>query len=106
MGIRQVKEKSKARLTVSFFDEDGSAATPSTISYRVDCDTTGNNIRSATSVSAASVVNIDLDNVDNAMQVHANKREMRRVTVTATFGGTDESNDEFTYEVIGLPNVS
>lgn len=100
--MQRVNEGTTAYLTVSFLDKAGSASAPSAVSYRIDCLTSGAAIKGATSVSAASSVEITLSAVDNALQAQTNPRERRRVTVTGTYGATDAVIDQYDYDVVNL----
>ncbi|MBI1397054.1 MAG: hypothetical protein GC151_13845 [Betaproteobacteria bacterium] len=98
----RINEASSGYLTASFYDKAGALAVPSTVSYRVDCITTGTAVRSATSLTAASQVEIHLTSDDNAIQVSSNSVERKRVTVTATYGSGDQVQAEYDYEVANL----
>lgn len=102
----RVNEKSTSYLTVSFLDKDGAAATPASVSYRIDCLTTGAAIRGDTSASAASAVTITLTPDDNTLQAQTNASERRRVTVTGTYGASDAVREQFDYEVLNLGVVT
>ena len=98
-----VKERTTSYLTVVFKDKNGAAAVPTAVSYRVYRLTPGAAIRASTARTPASSSEITLTPADNAIQVVANNRETRRVTVHAEYGGAgDEVNDEYTYDVVNL----
>lgn len=78
-------------LAVSFWTEDADgnrvAAVPTTVEYRVDCLTTGGEVRDWTAVTpAAQAVTIILTADDTAILNDDNLSEHRRVTVTANRG--------------------
>ena len=99
-------EGSSKTLSVSFFDDAKTAATPESVTYRIDCLTTNTVIRGDTPVTPASVLNIALTPADNAIVDQANSRELRRVTVTATYNsGADALNDQFNYFVRNLSQI-
>ena len=62
------------------------AATPTTLKYRIDCLTTGNEIADWTSVTAASSASISVTGTHNAIQSDANDREVKQMTVMADDG--------------------
>ena len=57
------------------------AATPTTIKYRLDCLTTGNEIVDWTTVSAASNFTISVTGTHNAIQSDGNRYEVKQLTV-------------------------
>ena len=99
-------EGSSKTLSVSFFDDANAAATPESVSYRIDCLTTNTVMRDATPITPASTINIALTPADNAIVDQTNSRELRRVTVIATYnGGADALNDQFNYFVRNLSQI-
>lgn len=99
-------ERTTHYLTVNFLDKNGDAATPSTISYRVDCLTNASQVRDDTPVSpAAASIEITLDSDDCDIIDQDNSYEERLVTVNATFAADDECHDEFRYLVKNLSKV-
>ena len=96
---------STAYLTVTFRDKDGALAVPSTISYKIDCLTTGTAILASTSVSAASSIDITLTPTNNTIVTATNSREVRRVTVTGTYSGTDAVVSVYDYNLINPSRV-
>jgi len=105
--IRQsVNEGSTAYLEVDFLDKDDAAATPSAVTYRIDCLTTGAAVRASTSLTAGSSIEITMTPADNAIQDQANDYERRLVTVEATYGASDSVNSEHEYVVRNLRKVA
>jgi hypothetical protein len=99
----QVNEDSSSRVTVNLFDLAGLPAVPTAFTYRIDCMTTGTAVRGITSLTPASSILIPLTPVDNAIQNEGDPIEVKRVTVSAQYGGAgDMLNDEFNYEVRNL----
>jgi hypothetical protein len=98
-----VNEKSSATLRVSFFDNAGVAAVPTTITYRIDNDADSAEIKGDTAVSpVASTVNILLTATDNRIIKSTAERELHKVTVTATFGASEQTVSEFKLTVRNL----
>lgn len=97
-----INENSSAYLTLRLKDKNGNAAVPSTIQYRVDCLTTGTAVRAWTYASTASIVEIQLDSSDTAIQNDAFKYETKRVTVKANYGGNDDATEEYDFLVKNL----
>lgn len=98
-----VKENSTAYLTASFKDKDKNLEAPASISYRVDDNLSGNEIRGDTPVTpAAAEVEIVLKPVDTAIVDNTKAKETRVVTVTGTYGVDDQVQDKFVFEVENL----
>lgn len=98
-----MREKSTAYLTVTFKDKNGAPATPTLVSYRVDCATTGASIRPPTDVPPASQVEITLTADENAILNDGNAVEVRCVTVVATYGAdSDRLSEQFEYRIDNL----
>ena len=101
-----VNENSTSWLDVAFLDKDGDPATPSSVTYRVDCLSSGTVIRADTGITAASEVEIVLTPGDNAIVDQDHRVEKRLVTVTATFGAGDQHVSEYVYLVRNLKKVT
>lgn len=102
-----VNERTTAYLSVTFRDKAGDPAAPTAVQYRIDCTTTGQAVRGMTAVTPASAVEITLTADDNAIRVNANRSEIRRVTVVASYGSsTDQVTSEHDYSVTNMPFVS
>lgn len=101
-----VNERTTSRLTVAFADADGEPAVPATVTYRVDCLTTGEEVVADTALTPAASLALDLGASVQAMRGPGNRREVRRVTVSATYGDDDEAHAEYLYEVRDLGGVA
>ena len=99
-----VNEGSTAYLAVTFRDRDGNAAAPSSVSYRIDCLTTGQEVRGDTVVSPGSSIEITLAPSDTAI-LDGNSYERRRVTVQAAYSGGEAINAQYDYQVKNLTGV-
>ena len=100
-----VNEGTSKFLETSFFNDDGDPATPETLSYIIHDRTNDVEIRPETSLSPASVVNIELMDNDVAIYDQANDFENRAVTVKTTFAAGRTMNDVFDYTVKNLVSV-
>lgn len=96
-----VNERTTRYLTAAFRSKTGTPAAPASVTYRVDCLTTGQNVRPWSAVTPGASVEIVLDADDNALRVASNERELRRVTVVASYGAgaSDQVVAENDYEV-------
>lgn len=99
-----VNEGTTGYLTVQFFDKAGSLAAPSSVSYRIDCLTTGTVVVDDTSVTAGTSVEIQLTAANNAI-LGGRARERRRVTVTGTYAGSQAVTHQYDYEIANLSAV-
>lgn len=87
-------------LTVDFFDENGAASSPLSISYTVVSLFNGAVIRTATSVTPATSVTIVLTAAQDNGNIPAGESyDPRRVTVTAGFSGGASAVSYFDYSV-------
>jgi hypothetical protein len=102
LPLGTIQEGSRFTLSVSFWDdaaEPWTAFTPTTISYRVDCLTTGCVLREWTTLTPAASTSISLTSADNTVNDSYNQREGRQVTVKVNSGLSTQSQDTFTYYV-------
>lgn len=100
-----VNEGSTAYLDVLFKDKDGVVAAPSGVTYRIDCMTTGQQVLADTVISPAGTVEITLTPGNNAIITATNRSEIKRVTVSASYGASDAINKPFDYLVQNLSGV-
>jgi hypothetical protein len=100
-----INERSSAYIEVSFFDKNGVAAVPTTITYSTKCLTTGTAIKTNITVPPASKVTINLDALDSVIQVASNPQEDKALTIKASYGLNDESNAEYYWRVKNLSGV-
>lgn len=97
------KEGSAFTATANFRTRSTAAAsTPTTIHYRVDCLTTGQQIADDTSVSAASSASIAITGTHNAILDDANEAEVKQLTVTADQGLSTQHRESITWRVENL----
>ena len=102
MATCEVNESSTAYLTVACRDKAGALATPVSLSYRIDCVTTGEAVRATTFVTPGSEVEITLTPADTAIQAQENISELRRVTVIAGYGVSDQVTADYDFLVRNL----
>lgn len=104
--MNQINEGTTGYLTVTFKDKSGAEEAPASASYRIDDVATGAVIRSPTALAAAGTVEITLTPADNRILNASLKSEMRRVTVVAGYGVSDQVTSEYVYRVNSLSGVS
>ena len=104
-----MNEKSTASVVVKPYDKDGNAATPNSMTYRIDCLTSGNSVKTETILTPATSVTITITPTENAMQVATNDYEIKEVTVTSEFNptpGVDTLIETHKYRVQNLNAVT
>jgi hypothetical protein len=104
--MNTVNERSTAYLTISFFDPNGTVATPASVEYRIDDYDTGIQIRDDASISAGTSVQITLTPGDNTLLNNYAEFERRRVTVIAHYGQDDQQTAEYVYSIANLRHVA
>jgi hypothetical protein len=78
---------------------DASADTPSTVKYRLDCLTTGQQILDWTSVTAGESVSITVTGAQNAILNDDNDYEVKQLTVESDVGSADQCRGRKTWRV-------
>ena len=107
MAYVTVNEGSTSYLTIMFKDKNGDPAEPTSATYRIDCKTTGTAMKAETEIeSIAASVEIMIASSENKINTQSNDRELRVVTVTATYGADDKVSDEYYYYVKNLYKVT
>lgn len=95
-----VKEKSQLPITVYFRDRATRAAvSPTTVSYRLDCLTTGQQLKDWTGATPGSSVTITVTPTENAIQFNGNNREKKQLTIVADQDLATQFLETFVYEV-------
>lgn len=101
-----LNEGSTGWLTIEFRDKSGNLQAPASASYRIDCLTTGQEVRTDNSLNASGgTVELKLEPTDTAILDASNRMETKRVTVTAQFGASDAHNEDYAYRVRNLYKV-
>lgn len=104
--MAEVNEKSSSWITVTCTDKNGVAATPLTLTYRIDDLKSGESIVPTTSITPGSAVEIAITPDQNRILDVAAVREIRRITVIATYGLSDQTVQEFDYDVVNMSFAS
>lgn len=97
--MKEYQDKTSGTVTLSFLDVTGALAAPTTATYQIDCLTTGTNVRTLTTLTAASQITFILSTSDNAIINPINQSEIKKITVNATYGAGDEAHAETHYVV-------
>lgn len=100
-----IKEGSTARLTVSLLGFDKDLEAPESLRYRID-DGGGTVIREWKTIANPSGVNEIVLSQSDTRSVDANvKKQLRRVTVEAGYGGDENLTDEYYFTVLNLGGI-
>lgn len=104
-----VNERSAFALTVSFFDENAVAVTPTSATYRIDDEANRRNIQLATSFpSLSSSVDLWITSDQNFIIRERQAYEVRTVTVEYDYeseNGPAHGTAEYKYKLINLYGV-
>lgn len=105
-------EKSGIELDAAFFDAFGVPTLPSTVEYRLDCDTTRKTLLDYTTIAVVSAVDsagtttytslIEIPGPLNAIQNNRNAQEVKKLLVVANRDQASEYSQEYTYAVRNL----
>lgn len=106
MTTDTVNEGSTAYVTATFRDKAGQLAQPTSVSYRIDCVSNGQQIVDDTSATPGTSVEITLSAAHNAILDPKRARELRRVTVTGSYGADDAVVEQYDYWVRNLSHAS
>jgi len=105
--IPTLNEGSRCFVKAKFFDKNGAAQIPSSLQYRVDCETTGTLLLDWTNLTPAAVVEVQIGATLNSIINSRNPVERKVVTFranadppTAAFTGEQE------YDLLNLSGVT
>lgn len=101
----QVNESSALTLTAKVWDdstETWTAQVPTTLRYRIDCNTTGTEVLGWTSITADDVNTISITATQNAIQNDCNEFEEKQLTLQANAGLATQYQNIFAYQVKNL----
>jgi hypothetical protein len=102
--VNTVTEGSTTWVSVAFLDREGVPQAPATISYRVDCLTTGTVMLAATSATpTGTTLTVRVPGNLNRIVNRTNATEVRRLTVKAGYGVDDELVGSVDWFVAPLP---
>lgn len=102
----EINEGDSLPVTVSFADVDWVSGAPSTVTYRIECLTTGRTILDWTSVTPASSVTITASSANNAILNDDNEREIKQLMVKAIDSGGNQRIDTYKYVVRNLQGIT
>lgn len=100
-----INERTARSLNIALRGDDGSLITPSTLKYRVDCETNGQSVTDWTDLTPESITTIEIPATTNAIIDDARPYEDKRVTVMADEGLSSQSVQTIVYRVRNLQGV-
>lgn len=105
ISIPETRWKEGSSFTATIYcrqRSDASAATPTTLKYRIDCLTTGTELADWTTVSAASSASISITGTHNAIQNEGNKYERKQLSVMTDEGLSTQYREAVSWTVENL----
>ncbi len=108
LPLAVMKEGSTGSLTQSFYDDEGDPVTPTSIKYRIDCDTNdGQEVQVWTTIDTPlSTITISILPQHTAIIDETNDTETKRLTVVIDENMATQHTDEITYTVERLAYFS
>jgi hypothetical protein len=105
--VNEVNEGTTPTIRVSFFDKDGQPVAPAAGTYRIDDERSRRAIKAVTALPTLSyTVDIILGATDTRILNRANSYERRILTVQYDYGSGEHGNDQYTFSVKNLANVT
>lgn len=103
----KINERTTGYVQTSLYNAQDQLEAPVSLTYRIDCLTTGEAIKADTALPVSSVVSVTLSPEDTRIINQRNTQEKRRITFRAGYGASDELNDTVDFIVKNLrPAVS
>ena len=104
--MKSVNEEGTLYFTVKFYDVDNALFIPSAVQYRIDCLTTGSEVRDWTTVTPASTVTIAATGDDNQIYNETSTREVRQMVVKYTDVSTNDQHSQIQWRVDNLKGIT
>lgn len=102
-ALSEVNENTSAFMTIVPKNTSGVAATPDSMSYRIDCETTGTAIKAETSLTPGTSVAVTVTPTENRIITSSNVEEIRCLTVKCVYTtSTDEIQEQLRWRVKNL----
>lgn len=106
MPVPTLNEGSRCFVKAKFFDKSGNPQIPTSLAWRLDCETTGNTIQDWTSVTPNSVVEVTVDATLNTIINNRNPVERKVVTFLANADPPSAAfTEEQEFDLINLDGV-
>lgn len=94
-----VNEGSRLPLTFKLFDFATTPIEPTTLRYRIECESTGRELVAWTEVTPAAVTSLIIPASVNAIQSRSNSFELKTMTVEADADTDNAITEEYTWRV-------
>lgn len=105
MRLDRVNEGSFYELEATFRNSDWVATLPSSLRYRIDCETTNTVIRDWTSLTPALTVTITVTAGENRIIGNGNTTERRALTIQADHGTDEQYTTAHKWVVVNLRGI-
>jgi hypothetical protein len=100
-----INEQSTSYLTVQFTDKTGVPASPITLTYRIDCISSGTAVVPETALTPGTSVEITITAAQNVIVDTTNAKELKRVTLVAGFTNDEQHCEDYDYYVRNLSQI-
>ncbi len=101
INIPQLKYSEGSSFSATAYFREGEASeVPTTASYRLDCLTTGKELKDWTALTPAASIAIAIKATENALQNQSNKNEKKQITVARNPDGATQVRRTRTWKVI------
>lgn len=104
--VPTLNDGSRCWVKAKFYDTDGNPQTPSALQYRIDCETTGQNILGWTALTPDTVIEVLVDAPLNNIIHSSNPIERKVLTMQANY---DDPNNIFNeiqeWDVVNLRSL-
>ena len=103
--MRNVNERGTIYVTIKFYDLQDEPFEPASVDYRIDCLTSGEEIRAWTTVTPAESVSIPITGSDNRIVASCHSREIRQLVVRYADSLGNAQKSQAQYRVDNLQGV-
>jgi hypothetical protein len=104
--MKSVNENGTLYITASFYDTANALFTPAAADYRIDCLTTGNEVRAWTDLTPATSVTIAVTGDDTQIYNENNSREVRQLVVRYTDASGNSQTNQTQFRVDNLRGIT
>jgi hypothetical protein len=103
--VRNYNEGQSFTATFKFFDASNFPSSPITARYRIDCLSSGQEVRGWTELTPAQSIDIAVTPSDNAIKDSRNSVERKQIVVQSNYGTESQSVQDSEWEVKNLQGV-
>ena len=104
--MRSVNESGTLYITAKFYDVNDTLFTPAAADYRIDCLTSGEEIRAWTTLTPATSVTIAVTGDDTKIVNQARGREIRQLVIRYTDGSGNSTTNQTQFRVDNLRGIT